>query len=200
MNTQEEIGQEVEVLDSTLEGENEEKVGDPFNGIVPRDVYSIHRRATSHVRLVQTHYLALGMLLVKIQEEKMCHSLGYDSFSSYCASPPESGGLGLPQRTRQVCMQVARRYILDLGCDNRRLSSIPRSNLATLVPVVNEDNLDVVLHDAEFLGNRDVRELKLQGKYGGRKEIPIDAELEPEPNTNHITCPECQHVFSPDKV
>ena len=167
-------------------------------GVTLPDVHGLHKRALAHVHLVQTHYLALGLLLLKIDEEKLHFSLGYETFGSYCASPPESGGLGLQLRTRQTCMQVARRYVLDLGCDHNRLSSIPRSNLATLVPVVNEGNLDVVLHDAEFLGNRDVRELKNRGKYGGKKEEPFDAELEPEPNKTHITCPECQHVFSPN--
>jgi len=160
-----------------------------------------HQRAWNHVRGVHAHYLALGLELIGIRNERLFLAFS-DSFPAYCAMPPESGGLGLQERSRQTCMQVANRFINELGVDPERLTEIPKSNLSTLVPDVTENNLEDVLADAQFLSNRDIRENKKNGKYSGKTQ-PLEATDEPGPAEDRewIECPNCgYHIRSSNQV
>ena len=90
-------------------------------------------------------------------------------------------------------MQVANRFILELDAETSDVVKIPFSNLQTLVPVVNEQNIKEVLADALTLGNRDIRRNRDEGKYDGVVR-PLDAEKEPaqETNEHNIRCPHCR--------
>ena len=163
-----------------------------------KEAHDAHQRALKHAQAVNAHYLALGLELINNDDKRYWEALGWPSFGAYCAAPPESGGLGLMERSRQQCMQVAHRFVVELEVSVARLAQIPKSNLATLVPVANEHNLDDVLTDAEVLANRELRENKRRGKYDGSTE-PYNAETELEPNhpgrEEWLQCPYCQRKF-----
>lgn len=162
-----------------------------------QDAQDEHNRALGHVQAIHAHYLGLGYSLLQIKEKRLFEQLGFDSFVDYCAAPPESGGLGLQERSRQICMQMAERYVVTLGVEIERLKEIPKSNLATLLPVVTKDNMDLVLSDAQAYSNRDLRKLKASGRYSGTDDADLNAEDEPEPITDdrRTQCPHCGRWF-----
>ena len=153
----------------------------------------LYARALDHLVGVQASSIALGLDLISIEDSQYYKQLGFTSFAAFCLAPPYSGGLGQNERSRQTLMQVANRFILELDAETSDVVKIPFSNLQTLVPVVNEQNIKEVLADALTLGNRDIRRNRDEGKYDGVVR-PLDAEKEPaqETNEHNIRCPHCR--------
>jgi hypothetical protein len=151
-----------------------------------------YSRALDHLVGVQASRIALGLDLINIEESHLYKALGFDSFSAFCSAPPFSGGLGLTPRSRQTTMQVSRRFILELKADVSEVVKISYSNLQTLVPVVSDENIEQVLHDALTLGNRDIRRNRDEGAYDGIQR-GLDAEDEPEAEfkEHRVRCPYC---------
>jgi len=144
-----------------------------------------HAAALGHLHALQEHYIDLGLTLLAIENQGWWDKHDFDSFAAYCAAPIPSGGLGLKSRWRQACMQVARRFVLELGVDPQRLKDLPKSNLQLLAPVATEENVEEVLADAESLGYHDVEERRKSGAYTGTPQ-----SMEPDP-PKLLTCPDC---------
>lgn len=164
-----------------------------FTPQITEEAERMYASALDHLIGVQASRIALGLDLIKIEDSQVFKVLGFDSFASFCAAPPYSGGLGLTPRSRQTTMQVSRRFILELKADVIEVVEISYSNLQTLVPVVTDENIEMVLRDALTLGNRDIRRNRDDGVYDGI-ERGLNAEDEPEPDRNehHIRCPHCR--------
>ena len=155
-----------------------------------------YERAWTLLQEMQLHRIALGLALIDIEDYDAWKPLGFSSFQSLCSAPPQSGGFGLRERTRQTTIQIARRYVLELGVNSRNLVDIPYSNLALVVSIATPENIEEVLSDARCLAKRDMALNKKRGKYGGVEE-PFDAESEPDYIKGDVTCPHCGEKFIP---
>jgi len=131
----------------------------------------------------EINYLKFGLYLIKLQEMKAHEDLGFGSFSEFCVAPEASGGMGIEARERQQCMQLSRVYLLDLNIPLERLTGIPKTNLVVGVSVVNADNVDQVLSDAETLTKADMTRQKASGIYTGETP-PIKPDDDACPDTH----------------
>tara|TARA_R110000737_G_scaffold310073_1_gene318631 strand:- start:206 stop:739 length:534 start_codon:yes stop_codon:yes gene_type:complete len=151
-----------------------------------------YERAIGHIYGLQINRLSLGLDLIKIDTEDLWEPLGFDSMDSFCASPPQAGGLGIQKRMRQVLMQVSQTFIINLEQSIETLQEISWSNLQTIVPIINEENAPNLLSEALMLGTADLREKKKTGELEGGSQ-PLDATKEKDhTRRRYVTCPNCE--------
>jgi hypothetical protein len=145
-------------------------------------VEDAHQTALGHVQELAKRYVALGLWLIKMEEQGLWDQTSFPKFAAYAAAPVLSGGLGMKYRSRMLCQQIARKYILELEQPVQEIAEASHSNLAVFLPVVDEDNVAEVVADAKTLGYEDCVERKRVYVDG---EEDLNAEEEPE------ICPEC---------
>lgn len=141
-----------------------------------------HTVALHHIDAMDKHCIALGLWLIKMEDQKLWDMENFPKYAAYCAAPRQSGGLSLQYRSRMTVMQVARRFVLELQVPANELVEISHSNLTVFLPVVNEDNVDEVVSDAKSLAYADCQDRKRA--YLDGEEI-LEATEEPE------ICTEC---------
>lgn len=158
--------------------------------ITPQAIEIAHNADAERMALIGEYYIELGISLVEREKQGLWDKENFPSFASYCAAPQRSGGLGLPERSRQACMQIARKYHYELGVSEERLVKVAKENrsaLTMLAPVVTPENIEDVLADAESLSCSDIKENKAEGRYGN---TPQTSAGRPE---SVIICPNCKH-------
>jgi len=131
-------------------------------------------------RLSAAHYIVRGRKALELHAMEGWTYLGFDTFKAMCYAPIEAGGLDMDSRRVYHSMRVAAAFVNRLEVPLTQLASIDHTKLELLQPVVNEENVERVLADAEMLTTGDLRKRREEGVYGGAKEKALDAESEPE--------------------
>lgn len=157
--------------------------------ITPQAIEMAHNADIARVNLIGSNVVDLAFSLVERKKNGEWDNTNFETFNAYCCAPQQSGGLGMSDSTRRAYMQIPEVYHERLGVSKERLLEIGQKNrsaLTMLAPVVNEDNLDDVLADAESLSCGDIKKRKAEGDYGNKPQTSA-------PPSSYIKCPNCGH-------
>jgi len=147
-------------------------------------IQTVHQEADHIIRLGEQIYICLGEVLCRIEDNGLWDKGNFPALQHYLEASRQGGGLGLASHAHQRCRRVYRKFREELGVPMGRLLLLPKQNLLDVLGVVNRDNLEEVLSDAEVLTNRDLRENRSRGKYCGVEEkLDAQAPTAPPPRT-----------------
>jgi hypothetical protein len=121
----------------------------------------------------------LGRLLKQMRDEKLYEQLGYETFLTYLAEPD----ISFSQASAYNAIKLYEVYELQLKKKDE-LQGIPTRRLVTLLPMVNDKNVDDWLSKARSLSASDLR-LELEE---GRK---ANGENHPEEFHSLSRCTTC---------
>ena len=113
-------------------------------------------------------YLALGGLLVRVNDDRNYLEYGYNSFPKYCYNE-----LGFGERKASYLISVYKTFVVDLAVKDTQLIGIGWTNASAIAPVVDESNVDFWLEKARELSYRDLVDAVRAARQ------TVDNEVEP---------------------
>jgi len=117
----------------------------------PNDVRSL---AKTLIAVVDRSYTYIAQLLYRIREEDMYKAYGYTNFGKYVEEELKFG-----VRKANYLIKIHEKLVKDMGLSTQRLDKIGWSRAKEITGIIDEDNRDEILKDAETLT---VEELKVK--------------------------------------
>lgn len=125
-----------------------------MSSIVPKGkaAFALHQEILGLRNALMENFLQLGAKLSIVKKEKYFKTLDFDTFAAYLATPE----LSLSLSSAYALIDIHEKFLTRLKIPAQRLLPIGRKKLEMISSIVDEQNADTWLSEAEHLSTSDL--------------------------------------------